>query len=508
MREILHVISQLSRGGASRSLVAIAAQAARLTGDRHRVVSLLEPGAGALALAERAGLAVLSQPDADTVDRAVAKAAIVQLHFWNTPELYALVRRPLPPMRTLLWSDVFGDTPPHVLTDTLVGWADAVVATCAGSSQLPVLSRAGDQDGWRTSMVLNTPDFERLAHVAPRAHAGFNVGYIGTVDFVKMHPDFVAMSAAVDVPGARFVVCGGGGGFRELVRQAQALGAADRFDFRGYLEDLAPVLEVLDVFGYPIADYSYGTADLALQEAMYAGVPPVVFAPDGVHPLVDDDVNGLVARSGAQYSRAIERLAREPETRGRLGAAAAERARTEFGAATSARRLVGVYDRLMRSAKRLHRWPNLPATGAARFVESLGGSAPEFAASLASERDEAAMGAAIDADARIAAARPPMVDAGGGGILRYRRAEPDDGHVRLWSGLVLMRAGRFALAAAEFTAARARGLEEWRVGWYLAQAALGAGSAELARTELESVVRRAPAFLPARDLLAAQFHRP
>ena len=155
----------------------------------------------------------------------------------------------------------------------------------------------------------------------------------------------------------------------------------------------------------------------------------------------------------------------------------------------------------MHSAKRAHVWPTWPASTAACFVESLGDAAPEFAASLTSATE----GAALDADARISVTPPPMVDVGGGGILRYRRTDPGDRHVRLWSGLVLMRAGRFALAAAEFTAARVLGLDQWRVGWYLAQAALAGGSAELARTELESVVRRAPGFAPARDLLAARF---
>ena len=298
MRDVLHVIAQLSVGGASRSLLAIASEAGRISGDRHQVLSLLPPGAGALALADEAAIGVLSEPATDAVDRAIERASIVQVHFWNTPELYAFVRRPLPAMRSLLWSDVYGSTPPHVLTANLTDWADAIVVTCAGSHQLPVLRRA--RDAGRTAMILNTPDFRRLAHLAPAAHAGFNVGYVGTVDFVKMHPDFMAMSADVRIPDARFVVCGSGDGFRELERQARALGVTDRFDFCGYVQDLVPVFSVLDVFGYPVADYSYGTADLVLQEAMYAGVPPVVYAPSGAHPLVDDGVTGLVARDAKQ----------------------------------------------------------------------------------------------------------------------------------------------------------------------------------------------------------------
>src|SRR5256714_15389959 len=93
-------------------------------------------------------------------------------------------------------------------------------------------------------------------------------------DFSKMHPRYVAMSADVDVPGVRFVVCGAGAGFPALARQAEQLGVGDRFELRGWVDDIRPVIARLDVFGYPLCEDNYSASDLVLQEVMYAGVPP------------------------------------------------------------------------------------------------------------------------------------------------------------------------------------------------------------------------------------------
>lgn len=69
-------------------------------------------------------------------------------------------------------------------------------------------------------MVYGIADWERLANLQARSHQNFNVGYIGTVNFAKMHPRYIPMSAAITVPDIRFVVCGGG---IQLTLQQQAL---------------------------------------------------------------------------------------------------------------------------------------------------------------------------------------------------------------------------------------------------------------------------------------------
>jgi glycosyltransferase involved in cell wall biosynthesis len=423
--------------------------------------------------ATAAGLELLECVTGARLRHVLEGADVVHVHFWNSPELYRFLRGPLPPVRIAVGICIAGDSPPQVVTPQVVAFADAIVATSPHTAALPVFAQP-------PRVIVNATDSTRLTAARPLRNTSFTVGYVGTVDFAKMHPRYVELSASVDVPGVRFVVCGSGDGFRAVAEQAVRLGVRDRFELRGYVEDVGSVLAELDVLGYPLAPGNYSASDLTLQEAMSSGVPPVVLPYGGTHRLVRDGWNGLVAGDESEYPRLVERLYANVEERTRLGRNARASARS-WGAAHVARGWAEVYDGLLSQPKRARPWPGPSVRGAAAFVESLGGTAPEFAASLAASDEDTA----IEAERLIAAAPPVVTSAGGGGLLHYRRAYPDDGHLRLWAGLVLEAAGRHVLAAAEFKRARELGCEGRRVEDYFSRtaAALGVdnGTAVMAR---------------------------
>lgn len=443
-------------------------------------------------------IAAQQPPEGDLLE-AIAGADIVQVHFWNTPELYRFLLMEKPAARLLAWLHVAGDTSPQVLTAEFLRSMDFVVAGCPYTAELPVFSRHADGRG----MVWSPPDFERLAGLEPRPHSGFNVGYLGTVDFGKMHPAYVAMSTAVRVPEARFIVCGSGSGSAILRRQAEQAGAAERFDIRGYVEDIRPFFESLDLFGYPLCAETYAGAEQVIQEAMYAGVPPVIFAHGGAQRTVIHGETGLVVKGEAEYTAAIEYLYHHPDERRRLGENARAFALREFGAEKSALAMNAVYHQMLERPKRRHTWPagsDAEKGGSALFAQSLGGAAVPFVVSLESPDADTV----LRAEATIRISPPVLASADGGGILHYRRAYPSDPHLRLWAGLVLLEQGRPALAAAEFAGARKFGLTHWRVDWYQAQAAAQAGSPELALTLARRVLESAPRFEPASAFIAAR----
>src|SRR4051812_17152211 len=282
--QILHVIPRLSRGGAGRALLCLT----RTLGDfQHRVLSLERGEAiDGLEPARRSELAT---------------ADIVHVHFWNAPALHELLTGDLPPARLLLAATGGGDHPPQVLTRAMMEHAEMTVAD------------APRPDAVRLRVIPAVCDWERVEGIEPVPHAGFNVGYVGTVGFAKMHQRYVAMSARIQVPEVRFVVCGGGDAFSTLARQAEALGVRERFELRGWADDLAPVLSELDVFGYPLCEDNYSASELAIQEAMYAGVPPVVLPYGGAARAVQHGRTGLVARDEDDYARAVEFLHEHPD---------------------------------------------------------------------------------------------------------------------------------------------------------------------------------------------------
>ncbi len=438
---VVHLLPRLSRGGGSRCAINCISACAGARVEAQ-IVSLRAAEPQMRAELERRRIALLDAPAPQRLAAALERADIVQVDFWNSPELYELLCGGLPPCRLAIWFLVGGTAAPQLVTDELLGLADRPISS-------DVVAGRGEID-----RIGATLDSARVEGVEPRPHEGFVVGYIGTVDPVKMHPDFVALSAAVRRDDARFVVCGSGGGFAAIAAAAERLGSGDRFELRGWVDDVGAELAGFDVFGYPLRPDNYSTAELVLQEAMAAGVPPVVLPYGGAAGLVEDGRSGIVAAGEREYSRAIERLGADPGLRRALGAGARRRARSTFSPAAAGRRWRTLYGELMEAPKRTRRWPGRrPRGGAELLIASLGAAAEPFAASLRGR---------VAADEVIAASAPPLVG-GDGGILDYRRRFRDDPHLRLWAGLVLERLGRPALAAGEFAAAIRLGIERARV---------------------------------------------
>lgn len=463
---IVHVIEQLRLGGplfamagASRHLEAGAPQ-------DHRVISLLPADSLACRHAEQAGMTILSAPSASALEAELAHADIVHLHFWNSPVIHAWLATHWPPMRLLVWCHVNGLHAPHVLPGSLLDFADIIAMASRLSLDLPAFRSA---EPGKLEFVFAGADFTRVEAVAPVAHEGINVGYVGLVDFVKLHPAFVRMCAAVDVPGVRFQICGDGNGRKELQRQAVSLGVSDRLDFVDHVEDLGPWLSRFDIFGYPLCAETSAASELALQEAMYAGIPPVVFPYGGMDALVTHKRNGLVVTSEDEYVEAVAYLCRHPEARRRLGLNAAADARHLFGAGRTACALQSLYTRMLGNPKRARPQGDSttpdsgPATGACALIRSLDGIGDaNLMTSLTASASEAS-----SAEARISDAGPNMRNV----ILQYRFHYPADPYLRLWSGLVLAATGRSALAASEFKASIDLGLDHPRIRHYFSSAA-------------------------------------
>lgn len=443
---VLYVLPMLARGGPTRGVLGALAALGDPPGTR--ILSLREADPAMREQVEERGIPLIEAPDRDRLRAELEGADIVQLAFWNTPEAYELLRGPLPPMRLLVWFVVGGGAPPQVILPELVEVADLAVG--AG----PVLPD-GDTEA-EVEVVFPVLDPARVspAPVPIAEHDGYSVGYVGTVEPVKMHPDFVDLCAAVRTPGVRFGVYGSGGGFAGIAARADELGARDRFELGGFVEDVGAVLAGFDVFGYPLCPDNYSATDLALLEAMGAGVPPVILPHGATARVVADGETGIVAADERAYVEALERLGSDRDLRLRLGEAARAHAWRTFSPEAGVTAWSSVYARLMERPKRPRAWSGGPAgSGAELFLDSLGGAAGPLLASYETGDP--------DADAAVASLPDAMVK-GDGGILDYRRRFTSDPHLRLWSGLVLERMGRPALAAGEMVAAARLGIDPSR----------------------------------------------
>lgn len=238
----------------------------------------------------------------------IAKADIILIHLWNHPLLYDfLVREQLPTSRVIMWSHNSGLYPPGVFTNKILTYPDLFVFTTPVSYKTKEVQNLSNKQKKSLRFVWATGGVEHVKLVKPKKHFGFNIGYIGTVDYAKLHPNFLNICSKVNIPNVKFIVCGGPSE-NKIKKEVEKKGLAKKFRFTGKVSDISKYLSIFDIFGYPLAPYHYGTCDQSLQESMAVGVVPVVLSNSMENYMVKDGKTGIVAKSIKDYIQAIETL--------------------------------------------------------------------------------------------------------------------------------------------------------------------------------------------------------
>lgn len=154
-------------------------------------------------------------------------------------------------------------------------------------------------------------------------------------------------------PGIRATLVGAelesrGPSYRDrLVRQAEALGVANRVELAGFRADARELIAAADALVLP--SFREGLPIVVL-EAMERGRPVIATAVGGTPEAVLDGATGLLVPAGdaPALAAALRRLRDDPVLRASLGRNGRERAVTEFSLAAMAERTLAAYARSAR----------------------------------------------------------------------------------------------------------------------------------------------------------------
>jgi glycogen synthase len=145
-------------------------------------------------------------------------------------------------------------------------------------------------------------------------------------------------------PDARFLLVGDGSLRAELEAQAERVGVRDRVHFAGFQTRPRPYLSLLDVFVLPVP---VGSMSIALLEAM-AMRKAVVMTFGGEGEAVVHGETGFSAepRNPGSIAEYVTRLLSDDALRLGMGERARRHVEDHFSAATTARKLERIYDRV------------------------------------------------------------------------------------------------------------------------------------------------------------------
>ena len=351
MTHILHITPHLG-GGVGKAVSGLIRQSMVDNGYRHEVCTLEYPEKPQFTAAlGTIGCKVHHAPTAADLHTAIAAADIVQVEFWNHPSIVrALCTHPLPAMRLLIWCHISGLCHPAIPWG-LVQQAEAFLFTSPSSLELFEHHGTAPQ----AHVVSSGGGMNEMPPPPPR-NPGTNLraGYLGSLNFSKLHPNFVHFLSAVDLPDFSVSMIGDEINRPLLEAQCCALGRPHLLKFLGYRNDVAAELAQLDVLIYLLNPNHYGTAENTLLEAMAMGVVPIVLDNPSERHIVEHNRTGRVVHTPEDLARDLVWLAASETDRAKLAKAAASSVRERYTYTQMANAFDHHYQNLITRKKRSH----------------------------------------------------------------------------------------------------------------------------------------------------------
>ncbi len=289
------------------------------------------------------------------VFQVLADADIVHIHWWNHPQLHALLSKPgLPDMRTVLWSHVNGMHVPQSFFQGILDFPDKFVFATPFSRESDLIKRQSEGFLCQKLEVIQSsagiPPEAPMKIVKPD---GFRVGYVGTVDYSKMHPDFISLWADANICDAPYIVCGGPS-HKQLEQEIDQRGLSSRFDIRGQVENVSEILTNLHVFAYPLNNQHYGTGEQVLIEAMAFGAVPIVMNNGCEKHLIQNNKTGMIVSGKDEFIQALYFLRDNPEARTAMACNGHAYVQREFGIERTVSEWHRLYEKVIKLPKRGH----------------------------------------------------------------------------------------------------------------------------------------------------------
>jgi glycosyltransferase involved in cell wall biosynthesis len=254
-------------------------------------------------------------------------------------------------MRCVFWSHISGLARP-IIQPGLIEQAGRFVFTTEASRSIPFLAGLSSTAHSKLAVInsgFGFADAPRREFLPSRAPA---IAYLGTVDFVKMHPGFFDAIDELDGEDIQVSVWGAVNPSSPVIERVLAMRHPERIRLRGHTLAPAAAMCAADIFFYPLRSGHFGTAENALIEAMSLGLTPVVLNNPAETAIVRHGETGLVARSINECSTLLQLLLSSSDVRERISQNAVRAIAETRTPARSTRAFMDLWQGLLAEPKR------------------------------------------------------------------------------------------------------------------------------------------------------------
>lgn len=304
----------------------------------HKIFLLDDPESDKyIRVCEDAGVSVLRKDMLPDITNELLVADVVILHWWNHPEMASfLAEFPQIAVRLVVWAHVNGCNYPCIPFE-FTQIPHQVFFTSPFSLENSLWdSKQRDYVTRNSSVVYGLGKLNSYSNLhinPPPSKKKFIIGYVGTLNLSKIHPQFIDICHEIlkVIPNALFVIVGDKSHADPLLARAEALGISGSFDFTGYEEQIVVQLAKFDVFAYPLNTNHFGTTENALLEAMAFGLPVIAMNHNSEKYIIKDHKEiGFLADSVEHFLECVKFLYDHPSERMRVGNNAKEFIRKNY----------------------------------------------------------------------------------------------------------------------------------------------------------------------------------
>jgi glycosyltransferase involved in cell wall biosynthesis len=275
-----------------------------------------------------------------------------------------------------IWSHISGLTPPYTFHEKLVMFSDRFIFASPISYKADTIRCLPERELNKIKQIWTTGNIDAYSHVKSVPHNGFNIGFVGTLDYSKLHPNFLDFCSKIKIPDVQFIMCGDGCDADKIKQEVKDRGMEDKFVFTGVIEDIKPYLAIIDVFGYPLNPDHFGTCEQVLGEAIAAGIIPIVMKNPAEEYILFQSLVRFVCNDEEEYVKNIELLYRDKDKKAGIVSIIQEHITKLYDSKKMIDSWNEVFTDLMGDEKKSRHWwlydDNTRKQGSQIFIESLG----------------------------------------------------------------------------------------------------------------------------------------